>query len=226
MTPDVIYPEECSMCTWEDSIFCCFQVECPISSVQFSQSYPTLCDPTELQHTRLPCPSPTPGVVQTHVHWVSDAIQPSHPLLSPSPPAFNLSQHQGLYKWVSSLHQVAIRKGDNIQPWCIPFLISNQSVAPCPVLTVAPWPAYRFLRRQIRSGIPISFRIFHSFVVIHRVKDFDIVNKAEVDAFLELSSLFYDSMDVGNLISGSSAFSKCSLNIWKFSVHVLLKPSL
>ena len=59
-----------------------------------------------LQHARPPCPSPTPGVTQTHVHQVSDAIQPSHPL-SPSLPAFNLSQHQDLFKWVSSSHQVA-----------------------------------------------------------------------------------------------------------------------
>ena len=57
-------------------------------------------------------------------------------------------------------------------------------------------------------------------------KDFSIVNEAEVDVFLELSCFFYDPTDVGNLISGSSAFSKSSLDIWKFSVHVLLKPSL
>ena len=59
-----------------------------------------------LQHTRLPCPSPTPGVHSNYVHLVSDAIQPSHPLLSPSS-AFNLCQHQDLFQWVSSLHQVA-----------------------------------------------------------------------------------------------------------------------
>ena len=64
------------------------------------------------------------------------------------------------------------------------------------------------------------------FVVIHTVKGFDVVNKAEVDVFLELCCFFDDTMDVGNLISGSSAFSKTSLNIWKFTVHVLLKPSL
>ena len=58
------------------------------------------------------------------------------------------------------------------------------------------------------------------------VKDFGIVNEAELDVFLELSCFFYDPADVGNLISGSSAFSKATLNIWKFSVHVLLKPSL
>ena len=67
---------------------------------------------------------------------------------------------------------------------------------------------------------------FPEFVVIHTVKGFGIVNKAEVDVFLELSCFFYDPADVGNLISGSSAFSKSSLNIWKFSVYVLLKPSL
>ena len=67
---------------------------------------------------------------------------------------------------------------------------------------------------------------FPQFVVIHTVKDFGVFNKAEVDVFLELSWFFYDPMDGGNLISGSSAFSKYSLNIWKFSVHVLLKPGL
>ena len=67
---------------------------------------------------------------------------------------------------------------------------------------------------------------FPQFVVIHTVKGFGVVNKAEVDVFLELSSFFDDPAYVGNLISGSSAFSKSSLNIWKFRVHVLLKPGL
>ena len=62
--------------------------------------------------------------------------------------------------------------------------------------------------------------------MIHAVKGFGIVNKAEIDVFLELSCFFADPTDVGNLISGSSAFSKTSLNIWKFMVHVLLKPGL
>ena len=62
--------------------------------------------------------------------------------------------------------------------------------------------------------------------MIHTVKDFGVVNKAEVDALVELSCFFDDPTDVGNLISGSSAFSKSSLNIWKFLVYVLLKPSL
>ena len=70
------------------------------------------------------------------------------------------------------------------------------------------------------------FKYFPQFVVIHTVKGFGIVNEAEVDVLLEFSCFFYDQMDVGNLTSGSSAFSKSSLNIWKFSVHILLKPSL
>ena len=67
---------------------------------------------------------------------------------------------------------------------------------------------------------------FPEFVVIHIVKGFGVINKGEVDVFLELFCFFDDITDDGNLISGSSAFSKCSLNIWKFTVHVLLKPGL
>ena len=118
------------------------------------------------------------------------------------------------------------KQGDNIQPWRTPLPILNQSVVPRPVLTVASWLAYSFLRRQVRwSGILISLRIFQ-FVVIHTVKGFSIVKESEVHVFLEFSWFLYDPMDIGNLISGSSAFSKSSLNIWKFSVHLLLKPGL
>jgi len=70
------------------------------------------------------------------------------------------------------------------------------------------------------------FKNFPQFVVIYTVKGFVIVNKAELHVFLELSCFFNDPADVGNLISGSSAFSKSSLKIWKFSVHILLKPGL
>ena len=70
------------------------------------------------------------------------------------------------------------------------------------------------------------FENFSQFAVIHTVKDFGTVNKAEIDVFLEFSCFLYDPTDVGKLISGSSAFSKSSLNIWKFFVHILLKPSL
>ena len=77
---------------------------------QFSsvaQSCPTLCDPMDCSMPGLPVDHQLLDLVQTHVHWVGDAIQPSRRLSSPSPPAFNLSQHQGLFKWASSLHQVA-----------------------------------------------------------------------------------------------------------------------
>ena len=70
------------------------------------------------------------------------------------------------------------------------------------------------------------FQNFPQFIVIHTVRGFGIVNKAEVDIFLELSCFFSDPTDVGNLISGSSAFSKTSLNMWNFTVHVLLRPGL
>ena len=67
---------------------------------------------------------------------------------------------------------------------------------------------------------------FSPFIVIHTIKGFDIVNKAEVDVFLELSCFFDDPADVGNLISDSSTFSKTSFNIWMFTVHLLIKPDL
>ena len=70
------------------------------------------------------------------------------------------------------------------------------------------------------------FKNFPQFIVIHTVKDLGVISKAEVYVFLELSCFFDDPTDVGNLISGSSAFSKSSLNPWKFVIHVLLKPDL
>ena len=70
------------------------------------------------------------------------------------------------------------------------------------------------------------FKNLPQFVVIHTIKGFSVVNEAKVDVFLEFSCFFYDLTDVGNLISGSSAFPKSSLYIWKFSVHILLKPGL
>ena len=93
------------------------------------------------------------------------------------------------------------KQGDNIQPWRTPFPNCNQSVVLCLVLTVVSWPAYRFLRRQVRwSLIPISWRIFHlrifQFVVIYTVKGFGIINKAEVNVFLKFSCFFCDLADV------------------------------
>ena len=81
------------------------------------------------------------------------------------------------------------------------------------------------MHTDFSGGIPISFRIFQ-FVVIHTVKGFSVVNEAKVDVSQKFSCLFYDPTNVGNFISASSAFSKSSLNIWKLSGHVLLKPSL
>ena len=107
-------------------------------------------------------------------------------------------------------------------PWHTPFSIWNQSIVSCQVLTVASWPAYKFLRKQGRL-FDISIL---QFVVIHTVKGFDVVSEAELDISLEFCCFFYDTTNTGNLIPGSSAFSKSNLNIWKFSVHVLLKLSL
>ena len=76
------------------------------------------------------------------------------------------------------------------------------------------------------GGLVFPYLRLIQFVVIYTVKGFSIVNEAEIDVFLKFSSFFYDPVDVGNLVSGSSVFSKSSLYIWKFSVHILLKPSL
>ena len=119
------------------------------------------------------------------------------------------------------------KQGDNIQPWGTPFMIWKQSIVPCPVLTVASWPPYRFHGRQVRwPSIPNSLRIFHSLWWSTQSKAFGIIHKAEVDVFLEHSCFLHDPTDAGNLISGSSAFSKSNWNIWKFTVHVLLEAGL
>ena len=92
-------------------------------SVQFhsvAQSCPTLRDPMNCSTPGLPVHHQLPEFTQTYVHWVSDAIQPSHPLSSPSPPAFNLSQHQGLFQWVGSSHQVP-------KYWSFSFSISSSN---------------------------------------------------------------------------------------------------
>ena len=108
------------------------------------------------------------------------------------------------------------KQGDNTQPWRTPFPVWTESVDLWQFLSAASWLAYKFLMRQVTwSGIPISLRIFHS-LLWSTLKRFGIVNKAEVDVFLELSCFLNDRMDVGNLISGSPAFSKSTLNFWKF----------
>ena len=119
------------------------------------------------------------------------------------------------------------RQGDNIELWCTPFPIWNLSVVPCPVLTVASWPAYRFLKMQVRwPGIPIS-QNFPQFVVIHTVKGFGVVNKARVDVFLELScfSMIQQRLAIWSLVP-LHFLNPPWTDIWKFMVHVLLKPGL
>ena len=105
------------------------------------------------------------------------------------------------------------------------FSFWNQSVVPCPVLCfltcmqVSQETGQVVWYSHLLKNVP-------QFIVVHTVKGFGIVNKAEKDVFLELSCFFHDPVDVSNLISGSSAFSKTSLNVREFTVHVLLKPGL
>ena len=107
------------------------------------------------------------------------------------------------------------------------FLNLNQSVVPYKVPTVASWPAHRFLRRQVR-WVWYSYlsKGFPQFVMIHTVKGFCTVNETEIDVFLKFPCFLYNPTNVGDLISSSSAFSKPSLDIWKFWVHIMLKPSM
>ena len=104
---------------------------------QFSsvaQSYPTLCDPMECSTPSFPVHYQLPEFTQTHVHRVSDAIQPSHRLSSPSPPAFSLSQHQGLFQGVSSLHQVAKVQNTEVQKHLCSHKSERPSLNPCSLL--------------------------------------------------------------------------------------------
>ena len=127
-------------------------------------------------------------------------------------------------------------QGENSQPPCIPFPFWNLYVIPCPVLTVAFWPAYRFLRSQVRwSGIRISFKNFPQLVVIYTVKGFGVVSKAEVDVFLELSlafSMIHRMLAIWSLVplsflnsawtSGSSWFTCCWSLAWRILSITLL----
>ena len=100
------------------------------------------------------------------------------------------------------------KQDDSRQPSRIPFSILNQSVVPYRVLSVASWPAYRFLRRKVRwSGIPIS-KSFPQFVMAHTVKGFSVVNETEIDVFLKFPCFLYNPVNVSNLTSSSSSFSK------------------
>ena len=116
------------------------------------------------------------------------------------------------------------KQRNNIQP----FLILNQSIVPCLVLTVASWPPYNFFFFQEVGQVVWYSHLFKNlpyFVVINTVKGFRVFKEAEVDIFLKFSCFFYHPTDIGNLISGSSAFSKSTLYIWNFSVHIQLNPN-
>ena len=119
------------------------------------------------------------------------------------------------------------KQGDNAQPWRTLPWIWNQFIIPCLVLIFCFLTWIQSLQQEGKLvWYSHLFKHFQQLVVIHRIKGFSIVNEAEVNAFLGFSCFFYDTMDIDYLISGSSAFSKYSLNFWKFLAHVLLKPCL
>ena len=135
-------------------------------------------------------------------------------------------------KW--TLGSITMNKasgGDGIPVELLFQILKDDTVKVLHSLCQQIWKTQQWPQDWKRSDfIPIPRRAmpenFPQFIVIHTVKGFGIVNQAEIDVFLELSCFFDDAVDVGHLISGSSAFPKSNLNIWKFSVHILLKPNL
>ena len=152
-----------------------------------------------------------PQVYMCSSSWTLLPLLPPHtiPLGRPSAPAPSIQYHASNLDWQ-----------------LVSYMILHIFQCHSPKSSIVSRPAYRFLRRQVRwSDIPISWRIFHSLLWSTQSKAL-AWSKAKVDVFLELSCFFYDPTDIGNLISGSSAFSKSSLNTWKVTVHVLSKPGL
>ena len=134
-------------------------------STQFgsvTQSRPTLCDPMDCSTSGFPVHHQILELANTHVHWDGNAIQPSHPLSSPSPPAFNPSQHQGLFKWVSSLHQVA--KVLELQHWSFQWIFRTDSL----VLNQFWWTSWIFLQSKglsrVFSNTTVQKHQFFSFL--------------------------------------------------------------
>ena len=162
-----------------------------IASVQYSsvaQSCPILCDPMNCSMPGLPVHHQLPEFTQTHVHWVSDAIQPSHPLSSPSPPAFNLSQHQALFQWLSSSHQVAkvleFQLPMNIQDW-FPLgwigWISLQSKGLSRVLSKPQFESIHFLMLSLPYGGTLT--TVHDYWNSHSFDQVDLCWQSNVSDF-------------------------------------------
>ena len=161
---------------------------------QFSsviQLCPTLCDPMNQSIPGLPVHHQLPELAQTHVHRVSDAIQPSHPLLSPSPPPFNISQHQGLFRWVSSSHQVAKVLEFQLQhqyfQWILrtDFLYDGLAGSPCSPRDSQESPTPQF--KSISSSA-LSFLHSPTFTSIHDYWR----NHSSIQTFVgKVMSLFY-----------------------------------
>ena len=127
-----------------------------------------------LQHARLPCPSQLPELTQTHVHWVGDAIQPSHPLSFPSPPTFNPSQHQGLFQWVNSLHQVEKVLEFQLQHQYIQWIFRNDFLqdwlvwSPCSSRDSwesSPTPQFKSINSLVLSFLYMSNSHIHTWLV-------------------------------------------------------------
>ena len=172
--------------------------------------------PCELQFARFPIPSPAPRVCSTHVHWVSDAIQPSHPLSSPSPTALNLSQHQSLFQWVGSLHQVV--KILELQHQSFIFLpyhtlfesLSLKENVELPLATV---------------GISVWFWFFEMLLYLANKNDTDhwFLIKRQLYPTTTISFYFPESFNKDCCSVLSNAFSGTIDRIWFFIFNLLMK---
>ena len=163
-------------------------------SVHFSsvaQSCPTLCDPMNCGTLGLPVHHQLPEPTQTHVHWVGDAIQPSHPLLSPSPPALNLSQHQRLFKWISSSHQVAKVLEFQLQhqsfrehPGLISFRRDLLICSPRDSQESSPTPQFKSINSSVLSFLYIpTLTSIHDYWKNHGLDQTDLCQQSNVSAF-------------------------------------------
>ena len=131
---------------------------CNIQFSSVAQTFLTLCDPMDYSTPSLPVHHQLPDFIQTHVHWVSDAIQPSHPLLSPSPPTFNLCQHQDLCQWDSSSHQVA-------KYWSFSFSISPANEHPGLISVRMDWLDFLVVQGALKSSPTPQFKSINSLVL-------------------------------------------------------------